>query len=108
MNTRKYTPGPWRAALKDDSGPTSSEDPIEVACIPHGIYDALLVYSPKRGLSGTEHDGNAKLIAAAPDLLAACESAELVMTIVLPRSHMAEYTSALATVRAAIAKAKGT
>jgi hypothetical protein len=48
---------------------------------------------------------NARLIAAAPELLEACRTAETILMIVEPRSHKAEYVGALEVVRAAIAKA---
>lgn len=58
-------------------------------------------------LSDGQTHANARLIAAAPVLLTALVEAEAVLSIVEPRSHKAEYLSALATVRTAIAQASG-
>ena len=61
MNT-KHTPGPWRENSQGDSEYIFSEVYGAIAIIPHG------------GIHRDEHKANAKLIAAAPDLLKAAIS----------------------------------
>jgi hypothetical protein len=66
MSTNEYTPGPWtctsgmvwKAGRKGDGIPIARMDRI-----------------PGNGTSPVERDANARLIAAAPNLLAACEAA---------------------------------
>lgn len=70
--------GPWRAAIGSDENkrPKPNEDETEIACLPHYRYDALDVFGPELGrqLTYEELEGNANLIAAAPDLLEASEN----------------------------------
>lgn len=82
METTKFTPGPWIA-----------EQPFEVIskegwgiC---GVDDN----------DGGSQEANARLIAAAPDLLEACEAAEKLL------ARYALNDSTLSDIRAAIAKA---
>lgn len=65
-----HTPGPWRAAFGDDAGPRPGE--FELACLEHHIFGTN-IYAPGEYYSESlpEHEANARLIAAAPDLLAA-------------------------------------
>lgn len=65
----KHTPGPWRAAIGDRYRPEDGECRDELACIPHSSYDAVDVFASRQALSSAEHEANAHLIAAAPDLL---------------------------------------
>jgi hypothetical protein len=58
--TTQHTKGPWVAASRDGEPWVENEDG-DYICAPHG-YDF------------DEDLANAKLIAAAPDLLAACEA----------------------------------
>ena len=59
---QQFTPGPWRY----DSGMVYTAD----LSIPIARMDR----EPGNGTFGAERDANARLIAAAPDLLAACEA----------------------------------
>lgn len=52
-------------------------------------------------------ESDARLVAAAPTMLAALVYAEAVLSIVEPRSDKAEYLRCLEQVRSALAKAKG-
>lgn len=80
MSETKHTPGEWRAGIEgDDCYPTPEEDSLEIACVPHNTFDAIDVFCASRDggeASYAEHVANARLIAAAPDLLAACKRAE--------------------------------
>lgn len=68
-----HTPGPWRAAIGDDWRPRYGEN-RDFVCVEHAVYDAIDVYALAASQSAEEHFGNARLIAAAPDLLAACQA----------------------------------
>lgn len=63
-----HTPGPWRAVSGDDD-PQYGE--VEFACVEHPRYDAIEICTSRYGATVEEHFANARLIAAAPDLLAA-------------------------------------
>ncbi len=64
----KHTEGPWYADDADGSyGVWSEEGPL-VALTQRGMYPNA------RPLTDSETDANARLIAAAPDLLAACRA----------------------------------
>lgn len=103
--TTKHTPGPWRAVLY--THPTFTIWDIvapESAFEPSGRFFGGSL--PKA--DGTEHEysvnedmseADAHLIAAAPDLLAACEAA-------LPH-HQGGHSDTGRLLRAAIAKARG-
>lgn len=65
----QHTPGPWRAAIGDDYRPRFGE--VEHVCVEHFQFDAIDVYAPIESQTAEEHFANARLIAAAPDLLAA-------------------------------------
>ena len=58
MNTTKHTPGPWSAS----PSPTSD-----------GLYHVYKADGNFLTLEDAEHKANARLLAAAPDLLAALE-----------------------------------
>jgi hypothetical protein len=106
----KHTPGPWRFALNDDGKPwllnsgyaivafgaESSEDGGQ-------ICEVSVQSKPKRG-EGWKHscpvrDANARLIAAAPDLL---EALQYVLS-----AHGEQLTDAFEQAHKAIAKATG-
>lgn len=91
-----HTPGPWTVNV-NNIGVDVVADSMTVAmtCSPTPNDHAPICHA------------NARLIAAAPDMLAALTVVEAVMTIVPPRSDTAEYLEALDKVRAAIAKAEG-
>lgn len=89
MSGAKHTPGQWRLdalTIIGDSG--------------EGQHPVAFADGPTMAIS----DANATLIAAAPDLLAACEA--LLAGHVVGFTH-AERVAAIAAARAAIAKAKG-
>ena len=60
-----YTPGPWevRWDYTRDRG---------IICVEHPAYDALDVVLPYWAKTAKEHKANARLVAAAPELLNAC------------------------------------
>jgi hypothetical protein len=94
MSEAKYTPGPWWC----------NGDPV-VATVSGA---RSIAFTDTKG-GGAEDVANARLIAAAPDLLEACVEAESMLESV--RSHIAEHfpngavMPAFTKVRAAIAKA---
>lgn len=86
----KHTPGPW--LVEHDTDITGSEASPEIGCV--GKVDIAHVYL--RAVPG-KTEANARLIAAAPDLLEALRVAE----------ESVGDLKALEIVRAAIAKATG-
>jgi len=76
MSETKHTPGPWSLehwdygeGRPDETMPTICTDDTAVAQV-------LAIFRPDDADHGeSERDANARLIAAAPDLLAACEAA---------------------------------
>lgn len=99
-----HTPGPWYAdpskrvtgfAVTHDGEP----NPLAIALRkPKNSYS--------KGIPDTKALANARLIAAAPELLEALESAQMAL---MGYTHQNEITlAALEKIRAAIAKARGT
>ena len=92
----KHTPGPWNSRIK-------SERTWNV-----GVYDAqgneVAHVSVKSALTAHRRDADARLIAAAPDLLSALQQIECLDDSVIGVNRI-EYARNIA--RAAIAKATG-
>lgn len=104
MDTQKHTPGPWRVEHTGDY----ADDPVKVVkiCYPDGqqrhlakVYDC---YLPGDG----DGDANARLIAAAPDMLAALEAMRDAWDME-GRESVRARGEAMTAIRAAIAKARG-
>lgn len=102
MNPTKHTPGPWRL-VEDAQGPCMVMHPSNLTAIA-SLTDA---HKPVHGFHEVENwpherNANARLIAAAPELLAAL----VVMADRAARQNWKDlYTDELAQVLAAIAKA---
>jgi len=62
--TAKHTPGPWK--LDETGHMIESEFPVNL----NGEYEHICDFRPN--LKGEYHQANARLIAAAPELLEAC------------------------------------
>lgn len=89
MNTRKHTPGPWVA----DDGAIARQ------------FDNSTIARIVGARSSVEHQANARLIAAAPDLLTACIRAESFMSGFEGDSEQLGIDEDLQVIRTAIAKA---
>jgi hypothetical protein len=96
----KHTPGPWRIDEAFKGGRVA---------IRAGDAETVAFFNPLRDFNATDH-ANARLIAAAPDLLAALESAVYRAQL----QHMADPANVrfdtdplITQMRAAIARAKG-
>lgn len=101
----EFTPGPWAINGKPDDG----FSPDINAFSGRGAYGLDVIARlfgdvPKFNGSPEEQWANARLIAAAPDLLTACEWAERALA---PFSKEPAEKSGIALLRAAIAKARG-
>ena len=92
----KHTPGPWTTTIRDGH----AKGPRPVITAP--AVDRVAVVSGSNGDDAMH--ANAKLIAAAPELLDALDS--LVLACELPGDHC-EVEQALPAARAAISKAVG-
>lgn len=92
MSEATHTPGPWRIIPRahERNGP----------CIQRGREGGFMV----KGMSSEAEDADARLIAAAPDLLAACKEAEEQLSIMAASPASNWWVQKL---RAAIAKAEG-
>ena len=96
----KHTPGPWKLNTDGDTGMNDS------GCILDSIGHVIVtdIYGTfKNGRTTGEAEANARLIAAAPDLLVAVEMAEDYIQHIRPKVP-AWYVQ---TIKAAIAKARG-
>lgn len=85
----KHTPGPWKVFL----------DGVKTVCGRPGMDRSQLMPVVLLGL-GCNKEANARLIAAAPDLLAACEA-------VIEYMKYGQFEKAVEVCKAAIDKAKG-
>ena len=109
MSETKPTPGPWRIVIDDDGNPLSGRPMIAAApeldcAIVHWDGFEQEFWESARGKK--EMHANARLIAAAPDLLEALEElADLFDAMVSGEYQPDSFTTQPA--HAAIAKAKG-
>jgi hypothetical protein len=74
--SQAFTPGPWRIDglhQLDGWGHREGEDQCELACLPHPTFDALEIFGRRVRDDFAEHEANARLIAAAPELYEALE-----------------------------------
>lgn len=96
----QHTPGPWTTRLaKDASGDVGIL--ARACCVAECFSDIRRVNEQ----AYAERDANARLIAAAPDLLAAAKHAEKILAMVNPNEGYPG--GPLQQLRAAIAKAEG-
>lgn len=109
MTKAKHTPGPWQIVIDDDGNPLSGRPMVAAApeldcAIVH--WDGFVQSYWRSARGDKEIHANARLIAAAPDLLKALEElADLFDAMVSGEYRPDSYTTQPA--RAAIAKAKG-
>jgi len=75
MTENKYTPGPWNAVFHDMGNPDGFDSTRDFYTIrdKRNCYVASVTKVDKLTWNGDQFAANAALIAAAPDLLAACE-----------------------------------
>jgi hypothetical protein len=93
-----HTPGPWEIAET-----TKKKNYLEIDAPAAGFYGLARVW-----LHGEIGDGNARLVAAAPELLAACELALRILHSYLPPDQFDGHAAqALILIRDAVARAKG-
>lgn len=103
MNEIKYTPGPWRSRLSTNAAKALN---VEAGTLGHNI--ALVNRHGNKNLQ--EAAANARLIAAAPDMLAAlnkCDSAFVAWQVGQIPGRPEDILALITEVRAAIAKAGG-
>lgn len=115
MTDAKHTPGPWRVIIDDDGNPLSGRPSVcasdELDCmIVH--WDGFVQQYWRSARGDKEIHANARLIAAAPDMLAALERLEYwfdtdaeILDAMTP-AVLADHTYQHNMIRAAIAKAK--
>lgn len=105
----KHTPGPWHAAgLLVWSADPASREAEQIAHALHDHTRGDILRMPHQDVA----EANARLIAAAPALLAACEEAAVQLELSLPPGRECNISyqglrDAIAQVRAAIAAARG-
>lgn len=103
MSKPAFTPGPWTIGKGADLTPI-----VMVPCHPsEGTGFAVACVNPLRRMGSVVGDmnANARLIAAAPDMYEALKTAEFKLSI--HEEGDDEPSGALATIRAALAKAHG-
>lgn len=101
----KFTPGPWKIASNATLGDGRSVYCKEVECWQNEVARCPVRHEVEFDRALDETDANAALIAAAPDLYAACE----VVANELEQSDFARRDRrwCMAELRAALAKARG-
>ena len=106
-NKHKHTPGPWRVAGRRTFGPSTGARDIThtVVAMPHpnGEWEVI-------GVRSANEEADARLIAAAPDMLEALEAMLAMYESAPEYPTMAEIDEMLAVdekARAAIKKARG-
>ncbi|EIP96857.1 hypothetical protein OpiT1DRAFT_01282 [Opitutaceae bacterium TAV1] len=99
MSTPKHTPGPWNAFRAASSICVSADEPVErIEDVAKSMYIEVF---------GENKVANAHLIAAAPEMLVALNTAADALVFQIERCGKDSLRATLATVCAAIAKAKG-
>jgi len=93
-----HTPGPWNCNHSSASG-------YDIVCSENSPTDVCVI--SRRDKTTGEIDANARLIAAAPELLAALETAYMALIGYLPAHRNDVTDAAIGAARAAITKAKG-
>ena len=91
----KHTPGPWYPVYSIETGTFNNSFKI-------GTSDVIVARTPTS--NGHETEANARLIAAAPDLLAACEAVDKMLA---GPAAMFDLNGMRNILRPAIAKARG-
>ena len=97
-----HTPGPWVVRTIDQSLAT-----VETQDGEYIICNAAQLRGDDWKTEHSERKANARLIAAAPDLLAALQRIVAALDKQVASPHLAERASPLAQAKAAIAKATG-
>jgi len=111
-NTAKHTPGPWEAS---NANGVYANRLMPASAMQREHYSKILIADEGAdALSKEERTANARLIAAAPELLALLEHLEDCARLVIERWESGDLADAVnslrvdaANARAAIAKAKG-
>jgi hypothetical protein len=93
-----HTPGPWNCNRSSASG-------YDIVCSENSPTDVCVI--SRRDKTTGEIDANARLIAAAPELLAALETAYMALIGYLPAHRNDVTDAAIGAARAAITKATG-
>jgi len=91
--TSKHTPGPWTVEISEGELVVGQPGP-----------DGSIVYVERYYPEDPEHRANARLIAAAPELLEALKKAEIILRLA---PILGKEEACLTEVQAAIAKAEG-
>jgi hypothetical protein len=114
-----FTPAPWRVdnpvLPRDGWGAREGEDRCELTCLPHPTFDAIEIYARRQRDDYAEHEANARLIAAAPDLYEALLEAKGLADMAVmsddqegtPSEDQAALEKLRAKIGAALAKARG-
>lgn len=105
MSTRAHTPGPWTAKVH-----TASQGRVEEVAIHSSAWKQMaIVYVQEEDDLLGDGEANARLMASAPELLAACEKivAANRMANIDGREGFGLYHDAVELASAAVAKAKG-
>ena len=93
-----HTPGPWNCNHSSASG-------YDIVCSENSPTDVCVI--SRRDKTTGEIDANARLIAAAPELLAALERAYMALIGYLPAHRNGVTDAAIGAASAAITKATG-
>jgi hypothetical protein len=99
-DSEKHTPGPWTVHHRCRGCTEQDDEQL-------GLGLEVVGPEPASGRGDYARAADARLIAAAPDLLEALREVEAIMMTVEPRSDKAEYLAGRQRVLAAIAKAEG-
>jgi hypothetical protein len=94
--SNKHTPGPWEVFYKTKYDEWHVSVPMSEGNMRWGLFDD--------GVRSENPEADARLIAAAPDLLKACKALELLFA---PLARDCTAADAIDKARAAIAKAEG-
>ena len=105
----KHTPGPWSVDRDEHETVIRGIYPCNIGTI-EPLVCTVNPYKPVGGIKcgcGGDPDANARLIAAAPDLLAACEAALPYLQEAWKRDGIGGQFEMMDALRNAIASAKG-
>ena len=103
-NMTQHTPGPWKVREWAEVRPTKKQYGLCIYTDKPDLESKMLALVKEK--DGEDSEANARLIAAAPELLSGCMAA-LAYLADPPSEYRENRSAAVETIRAAIAKAEG-
>ena len=96
-----YTPGPWIVEQNSSFNQIGDRKIIRAEIPSKNLWDQICEVTMPTGLMGGSKEANAKLIAAAPELLKALQGLALYFEFMVKDPHFKEYVDAIEAIKKA-------